>query len=119
METGKTRQKLQSRNSGYGGGRCGDCERGEGGGGPVNSHSQLPGPLLPPHTYSQSAGTMSWVEYDPETDFPLENLPYGVFSTPEDPQHRIGVAIGDSILDLSKVAHLFTGPLLQKHQVDF
>ncbi len=62
---------------------------------------------------------MSWVEYDPETDFPLENLPYGVFSTPEDPRHRIGVAIGDSILDLSKVAHLFTGPLLQKHQVDF
>jgi hypothetical protein len=98
--------------------------KGGGGGGPcelTDIQTQLPGPLLPPHTSSslQSAGTMSWVEYDPDTDFPLENLPYGVFSTPEDPQHRIGVAIGDSILDLSKVAHLFTGPLLQKHQVDF
>jgi hypothetical protein len=95
--------------------------RGGGEGGACEVNSQLPGPLLPPHTHIQSAdsGTMSWVEYDPDTDFPLENLPYGVFSTPEDPQHRIGVAIGDSILDLSKVAHLLTGPLLQKHQVDF
>ncbi|MBV2359737.1 fumarylacetoacetase [Thalassococcus sp. CAU 1522] len=42
----------------------------------------------------------SWVESanDPKTDFPLNNLPYGVFSsTGLDP--RCGVAIGDSILD--------------------
>src|SRR5215472_16001094 len=32
--------------------------------------------------------------------FPLENLPYGVFSTANDPQPRIGVAIDDSIFDL-------------------
>jgi fumarylacetoacetase len=40
----------------------------------------------------------SWVESadQPSTDFPLQNLPYGVFGS--DP--RIGVAIGDSILDL-------------------
>ncbi|MFO0828659.1 MAG: fumarylacetoacetase [Phycisphaerales bacterium] len=37
---------------------------------------------------------------DPETDFPIQNLPFGVFSrdTREDP--RIGVAIGDQILDV-------------------
>jgi fumarylacetoacetase len=43
----------------------------------------------------------SWVvsANDGRTDFPLQNLPFGVFSTPgEDP--RIGVAIGDSVLDL-------------------
>ena len=44
----------------------------------------------------------SWVESanDPETDFPLNNLPYGVFST-EDTAPRCGVAIGDMILDVA------------------
>ena len=34
----------------------------------------------------------------PDTDFPLNNLPYGVFST-DDLEPRCGVAIGDMILD--------------------
>jgi fumarylacetoacetase len=34
----------------------------------------------------------------PETDFPLENLPFGVFR--RDGEAHIGLAIGDSILDL-------------------
>ena len=62
---------------------------------------------------------MSWVQVDQESHFPLENLPYGVFSTECDPDHRIGVAIGDQVLDLSKVSHLFTGPLLAHHQQVF
>lgn len=43
----------------------------------------------------------SWVESAnaPETDFPLNNLPYGVFST-EGEEPRCGVAIGTMILDL-------------------
>ena len=42
----------------------------------------------------------SWVESanTPDTDFPLNNLPYGVFST-GDGDPRCGVAIGDMILD--------------------
>jgi hypothetical protein len=32
------------------------------------------------------------------------------------PTHRIGVAIGDQILDLKQIAHLFTGPELKNHQ---
>jgi hypothetical protein len=32
------------------------------------------------------------------------------------PTHRIGVAIGDQILDLKQIAHLFTGPKLKNHQ---
>jgi fumarylacetoacetase len=64
----------------------------------------------------------SWVESanSPTTDFPIQNLPYGVFSvaggTP-----RAGVAIGDQILDLSVLegvgvvrpspaSHLFDNP---------
>ncbi len=46
-----------------------------------------------------------WVEsaHDPATDFPLENLPFGVF---EDGGNRgcIGLAVGDAILDLSGCA---------------
>ena len=44
----------------------------------------------------------SWLESanQPSTDFPLQNLPYGVFGAGA----RIGVAIGDSILDLRACA---------------
>lgn len=35
------------------------------------------------------------------TDFPLQNLPYGVFSTASQPAPRVGVAIGDQVLDLA------------------
>jgi fumarylacetoacetase len=38
----------------------------------------------------------------PECDFPLENLPYGVFRRPG--QNHIGVAIGDQVLDLHACA---------------
>ena len=58
----------------------------------------------------------TWVHVTQDSHFPLQNLPYGVFSTPEDPRHRIGVAIGDYVLDLSSVSHLFTGPLMAGHQ---
>jgi fumarylacetoacetase len=49
----------------------------------------------------------SWVESanDPHTDFPIQNLPFGVFERPgSDEMPSIGVAIGDQILDLSAVA---------------
>ncbi|MGB3316389.1 MAG: fumarylacetoacetase [Albidovulum sp.] len=44
----------------------------------------------------------SWIESanDPDGPFPLNNLPYGVFST-EDTEPRCGVAIGDMIVDLA------------------
>uniref|UniRef100_A0A8D3C069 Fumarylacetoacetase n=1 Tax=Scophthalmus maximus TaxID=52904 RepID=A0A8D3C069_SCOMX len=38
-----------------------------------------------------------------------------VFLFPQ-PKHRIGVAIGDQILDLSVIKTLFQGPVLSKHQ---
>ncbi len=43
----------------------------------------------------------SWVAsaHAPGTDFPIQNLPFGVFST-EGTAPRCGVAIGDAILDL-------------------
>jgi fumarylacetoacetase len=49
------------------------------------------------------AARTSWVPVGEASDFPLQNLPYGVFSSPGSPP-RIGVAIGDHVLDLSIVA---------------
>lgn len=45
----------------------------------------------------------SWVAVAAHSDFPIQNLPYGVFSTPSNPKKRIGVAIGDFVLDLDKL----------------
>jgi fumarylacetoacetase len=40
----------------------------------------------------------------PETDFPIQNLPFGVFSTQADPTRRIGIAIGDHVFDLKRAS---------------
>ena len=47
----------------------------------------------------------SWVEAanDPACDFPVQNLPLGVFSRPGEEEPGVGVAIGDSVLDLRTV----------------
>ena len=45
----------------------------------------------------------SWVDVPADSDFPIQNLPFGVFTTPDDPRPRVGVAIGDSVLDLLRV----------------
>lgn len=45
----------------------------------------------------------SWVEVPKNTDFPIQNLPFGIFSTPRT-SPRVGVAIGEYILDLSELA---------------
>jgi fumarylacetoacetase len=48
----------------------------------------------------------SWIEAanDRDCDFSIQNLPYGVYSTVHRPTPRVGVAIGDQILDLSVLA---------------
>jgi fumarylacetoacetase len=57
----------------------------------------------------------SWVESanDPNTDFPIQNLPLGAFRTKAEPQFasRLGVAIGDYVLSLLEcyTAGLFNG----------
>ena len=42
----------------------------------------------------------SFIEIPPDSHFPLENLPFGVFR-PREGGPRVGVAVGDSIVDLS------------------
>ncbi len=47
----------------------------------------------------------SWVQSAKGSDFPIENLPLGIFSVGERRRH-IGVAIGDYVLDLTAIADL-------------
>lgn len=53
---------------------------------------------------SHDQSLKSWVESanDPNIDFPIQNLPLGIFTRPEDhhTEYRAGIAIGDMILDL-------------------
>jgi fumarylacetoacetase len=67
-------------------------------------------------------GRKSWVESanQPGCDFPIQNLPYGVFTRqdlPDDESHHIGVAIGDQIFDLTRADEeetlKFPEPVLQ------
>ena len=43
----------------------------------------------------------------PDSDFPIQNLPFGVFRLGANEQPRVGVAIGDQIVDVSAAADLF------------
>ena len=53
-------------------------------------------------------GLTSWVESanDPGADFPIQNLPFGVFVHPDTGAATVGVAIGDSIVDVPKAYDL-------------
>jgi fumarylacetoacetase len=85
-------------------------------------------PVSPPPQLNEThrADLRSWVESanDPATDFPIQNLPHGVFQRGAETP-RGGVAIGDCVLDLTaalevklfhdaaeQVARLAAGPSL-------
>jgi hypothetical protein len=53
-----------------------------------------------------TSAAATWVEQTSapsyaEHSFGIQNLPYGIFSTAANATPRVGVAIGDSILDLA------------------
>jgi fumarylacetoacetase len=56
---------------------------------------------MPAQRHPNDVSLRSFVDVPAHSDFPIQNLPYGVFSTEGDPHARIGVAIGNHILDLS------------------
>ena len=54
----------------------------------------------------------SWItSANGHTDFPIQNLPVGIFSPPGSVEKRGGIAIGDMIFDLAAAAEagLFAG----------
>jgi fumarylacetoacetase len=60
----------------------------------------------------------TFIEVAPDSHFPLENLPFGVFQ-PRGGNARVGVAIGDLIVDLSVMEELghFRSPEFQNQRV--
>ncbi|KAG0579725.1 hypothetical protein KC19_4G119600 [Ceratodon purpureus] len=56
----------------------------------------------------------SFVEVAPGSQFPIQNLPFGVFRPSNGASPRPGVAIGEFVVDLSVLADagLFSGPVL-------
>lgn len=66
--------------------------------------------MAPQHRIDDThgAGLQSWLASanDPATDFPIQNLPYGRFAVGDEPGWRIGVAIGDQVLDLQRAGVL-------------
>jgi fumarylacetoacetase len=47
----------------------------------------------------------SWIEVPADSDFPIQNLPFGIFKT-QSSNARVGIAIGDQVLDLSMLNKL-------------
>lgn len=45
----------------------------------------------------------SFISVDADSDFPIQNLPFGIFSTHAHPNKRVGVAIGEFVLDLAVI----------------
>ncbi|MEY2559016.1 MAG: fumarylacetoacetase [Verrucomicrobiota bacterium] len=60
----------------------------------------------------------SFIEVAPESHFPIQNLPFGIF-TPGQEKPRVGVAIGEFVLDLSVLEELghFQSPEFQNRRV--
>jgi len=45
----------------------------------------------------------SFIDVSADHDFPIQNLPYGVFEAPGSSESRIGVAIGEQVLDVTSL----------------
>ncbi len=62
--------------------------------------------MIPALNQTHAPTRRSWVESanDPATDFPLQNLPFGVFRVKGSAGPHLGTAIGDRILDLHALA---------------
>jgi fumarylacetoacetase len=60
----------------------------------------------------------SFVEVAPDSHFPIQNIPFGVFK-PAQESARVGIAIGEFVLDLSVLEELghFGGPEFQDRRV--
>jgi len=60
-----------------------------------------------------SSALKSWIPYTAESQFPLENIPFGIFVNPRTKKPVGCTRIGDTIIDLEQLEHerLFDGPL--------
>ncbi len=64
------------------------------------------------HHHTHDPSLRSWIPVPEHSDFPIQNLPFGVFR-PSGETARVGMAIGNSVVDLAALDHegLFEGTL--------
>lgn len=60
----------------------------------------------------------SWIEVDGNSDFPIQNLPFGIFKTDQE-NARVGSRIGDNVIDLNALYVLGYFKNLPFEQSDF
>lgn len=48
----------------------------------------------------------SWIDIPSNSDFPIQNLPFGIFSNYSSTNKRVGVALGDKVIDLYQLFEL-------------
>lgn len=72
------------------------------------------------HTFkANNPALKSFVEVAKDSDFPIQNLPFGIFSTSSQ-DARVGIRIGDFVLDMSELSELnLLGDLNFDHSVFF
>jgi fumarylacetoacetase len=66
-------------------------------------------PLLLNETHDPARRSFVESANAPGSDFPIQNLPFGVFRLGPGNEPRVGVAIGDQIVDVAAAASLFEG----------
>lgn len=54
--------------------------------------------MNPSMSFVISADASSWVNVSPKSDFPIQNLPFGIFSTSQKSK-RVGIALGNFVID--------------------
>ncbi|KAJ3331451.1 hypothetical protein HDU76_003147 [Blyttiomyces sp. JEL0837] len=62
----------------------------------------------------------SFIPIPDNSDFPLENIPFGIISTQNDTSRRPATIVGDHVVDLRAIAKagLFNGPLLKTQAIE-
>jgi fumarylacetoacetase len=56
--------------------------------------------------YANQAHLTSWVHIPQNCDFPIQNLPFGIFSDAISETKRVGVALGNQVIDLYQLFEL-------------
>jgi len=64
----------------------------------------------------QNSALKSWISYDENNTFPLENIPFGAFMNPTTNKVNCCTRVGDVVIDLAVIEHakLFDGPIFSK-----
>jgi fumarylacetoacetase len=53
--------------------------------------------------YANNPNLTSWIDVSKDSDFPIQNLPFGIFSDASSDHKKVGVAIGNQVVNLARL----------------